>query len=51
MNDSGDKYDTKKYLPSALISNFIYNFCYTREPIFTGQSPKYDGIIYPSVKD
>ena len=23
MNDSGDKYDTKKYLPSALISNFI----------------------------
>lgn len=51
MNDSGDKYDTKKYLPSALISNFIYNFCYTGEPIFPGQSPKYDGIIYPSVKD
>lgn len=51
MNDSGDKYDTKKYLPSALISNFIYDFCYTGEPIFPGQSSKYDGIIYPSVKD
>ena len=51
MNDSGNKYDKKKYLPCALISNFIYNFCYTGEPIFPGQSSKYDGIIYPSVKD
>lgn len=51
MNDSGDKYDTKKYLPSALISNFIYDFYYIGEPIFPGQSSKYDGIIYPSVKD
>ena len=45
------KYDTKKYLPCALLSNFIYDFCYTAEPIFPGQSSKYDGIIYPSVKD
>lgn len=51
MNDSGDKHDTKKYLPCALISNFIYDFSYTGEPIFPGQSSKYDGIIYPSVKD
>ena len=51
MNDRGDKYDTRKYLPCALISNFIYDFCHTGEPIFPGQSSNYDGIIYPSVKD
>ena len=34
MNDSGDKYDTKKYLPSALISNFIYNFDYNMNTYF-----------------
>ena len=40
-----------KYLPSALISNYIYKFNYTETPIFQGQSPKYHGILYPSVKD
>lgn len=51
MNDRGGKYDVKKYLPCALISNFIYDFNYTGKPIFQGQSSKYDGILYPSVKD
>lgn len=40
-----------KYLPSALISNYIYKFNYTGKPIFPGQSPQYHGILYPSVKD
>lgn len=51
MNDRGEKNDSKKYLPCALISNFIYDFNYIGEPIFQGQSSKYDGILYPSVKD
>lgn len=40
-----------KYLPSALISNFIYNFNYFGEPLFQGQSYCFHGVIYPSVKD
>lgn len=51
MNARGGKCDAKKYLPCALISNFIYDFNNTREPIFSGQSSKYDGILYPSVND
>ena len=40
-----------KYLPSALISNFIYKFNDSGKPLFHGQSYCYHGIIYPSVKD
>lgn len=43
--------EKEKYLPCALISNFIYEFCYTEKPLFPGQSSRYDGILYPSVKD
>lgn len=51
MNDWSDENDTEKYLPCALISNLIYDFKNTGKTIFKGQSSKYDGILYPSVKD
>lgn len=51
MNDEDNENTTSKYFPCALISNFIYNYKNTGKPVFQGLSSRYDGILYPSVKD
>lgn len=48
MNTEGE---SEKYLPCALISNYIYAFRNAGSSIFEGQDLIYHGILYPSVKE
>lgn len=48
MNTEGD--DNEKYLPCALLSNYIYDFTYDGPKMFEHLESVYNGLIYPSVK-